>query len=138
MIDALNADAKPGKQMTTALRFVLAGAANTLFSIAVYQALLFVANPTVAYVAAYAAGIVFAYFAYARHVFDAALSARRFVLFALFYVASGCVGTLVNNALIDYLAWHARLAIFATVVIMLPINYFGAQWCLRSSASTTS
>lgn len=124
--------------MTTVLRFVLAGAANTLFSIAVYQALLFVVNSTVAYIVAYAAGIVFAYVVYARRVFDAALSLRRFVLFALFYLGSGGVGTLINNVLIDKLALHARLAIFATVVIMLPINYFGSRWCLRAAAAKMS
>jgi hypothetical protein len=41
----------------------------------------------------------------------------------------------VNAALIDYLTMHPRIAIFATVMIMLPLNYFGSQWSLRGKAS---
>ncbi|MEQ1774943.1 MAG: GtrA family protein [Burkholderiales bacterium] len=114
-----------------ALRFLMAGAVNTLLSIAVYQAMLFVTGHVAAYVIAYAVGILFAYVAYARHVFDVPLSKQRFVVFVLFYIASGCVSTAVNAGLIDYLALHARLAIFVTVMVMLPLNYFGAKWCLR-------
>lgn len=121
-------------RLAPAMRFLAAGVANTLLSIAVYQAALFVTGHVVAYGIAYTAGILFAYFAYARHVFDAALSTRRFVFFALFYIASGCVGTVVNAGLIEHLALHPRVAIFVTVVIMLPLNYFGSKWCLRGTA----
>ena len=115
-------------------RFLVAGAFNSLLSIAVYQTMLFVANHIAAYVVAYVTGIVFAYFVYSRHVFDAVLSARRFGWFTLFYIASGCVGTLVNASLIEYLALHARLAIFVTIVVMLPLNYVGSRWCLHKPA----
>ena len=113
------------------LRFLVAGALNTLLSIAVYQAALFVTGHVVAYVLAYAAGVLFAYFAYTRHVFNAPSSTGRFMAFTLFYIASGFAGTLVNAGLIEHAALHARLAIFVTVVMMLPVNYFGSKWCLR-------
>lgn len=123
---------KPGGALVAqVMRFLAAGAVNTALSIAVYQAALFVTGHVVAYAIAYALGILFAYVAYARHVFDAPLSTKRFVVFALFYGASGCVGTLVNAGLIEYMALHPRLAIFVTVVIMLPLNYLGSKWCLR-------
>jgi len=123
----------PAGGLAPVMRFLAAGAVNTLLSIAVYQAALFVTGHVIAYVIAYAAGILFAYFAYARHVFNAPLSTRRFVVFALFYIASGCAGTLVNASLIEHLALHARIAIFVTVIIMLPLNYFGSLWCLRET-----
>ena len=124
----------PAAHFAPVLRFLIAGAVNTLLSIAVYQAALLVTGHVAAYIIAYATGVLFAYFAYARHVFDAALSKRRFVVFALFYIASGGVGTLVNAMLIEQLALHARIAIFVTVSLMLPLNYFGSKWCLRSTA----
>lgn len=116
------------------LRFLVAGALNTLLSIAVYQAALFVTGHVVAYVLAYAAGVLFAYFAYTRHVFNTPSSTGRFMVFTLFYITSGFAGTLVNAGLIEHLTLHARLAIFVTVVIMLPLNYFGSKWCLRGAA----
>lgn len=138
MTDMIEQSRKPGgmyaARLAPAMRFLAAGSANTLLSIAVYQGLLFVSGHVAAYGIAYAAGILFAYFAYARHVFDAPLSTRRFVIFSLFYIASGCVGMLVNASLIEHLALHARLAIFATVILMLPLNYFGSKWCLRGTA----
>jgi len=114
--------------------FLAAGAANAALSLAVYQAILFLAGHLAAYCIAYVAGIVFAFYAYARHVFDAPFSGRRFAAFALFYVASGLVGGAVNAALIEGLGWHPRLAIFATIAIMIPVNYQGSKWCLRGFA----
>lgn len=113
------------------LRFLVAGSINTLLSIAVYQAALFFTGHVAAYLAAYAAGIAFAGYAYARYVFHARLSVRRFTLFALFYLVSGGVGTLLNAGLIEFAGLHARIAIFVTVAIMLPLNYLGSRWCLQ-------
>ena len=112
------------------LRFVAAGAANTLISIIFYQAALFFIGHLPAYVLAYAVGVAIAYFLYARHVFVAQTSARGFVVFAAFYSAAGLTGSLINTGLIDILGWHARIAIFVTVLLMLPMNYLGARWCL--------
>ena len=119
-------------------RYVVAGAINTLFSIAVYQAALFVMHHTSAYVLAYAAGIVWGYFSYARHVFNAALSWRRFGVFALFAGISGFAGTLLNSALIEHLGLHARVAIFITAALMLPVNYLGSRWSIRLAESPRS
>jgi putative flippase GtrA len=116
-------------------RFFAVGAANTLLSIAVYQLLLFVTSHVVAYVLAYAVGILVAYLGYSRHVFGAALSTQRFVRFAMFYVLSCAAGSLINAWLIQQWQWHERLAIFATVLIMLAPNYFGSRWCLRAGAN---
>ena len=112
------------------VRFVAAGTANTLISIVFYQAALFVMGHLPAYVLAYAVGVAIAYYLYARHVFDARTSARGFVRFAVFYAVAGVVGSLINSGLIEGLGWHARLAIFVTVLLMLPVNYLGSRWCL--------
>jgi putative flippase GtrA len=134
MTEVIEHGGKPGSALAAqALRFLVAGAINTALSIAVYQAALFVTGHVVAYGIAYAAGVVFAYVAYARHVFDAPLSTGRFVVFALFYAVSGVIGTLVNAGLIEHLALHPRLAIFVTAMIMLLLNYVGSKWCLRGS-----
>jgi putative flippase GtrA len=137
MTEALAQASKSARaaRLAPVVRFLVAGAVNTLFSIVIYQAALFVTGHVAAYIMAYIAGIVFAYIIYARHVFNAELSSKRFVAFALFYATSGSAGTVVNAALIDYLTMHPRIAIFATVMIMLPLNYFGSQWSLRGKAS---
>ena len=112
------------------LRFIAAGALNTVISIGFYQAALFIMGHIAAYVLAYAVGVALAYYLYARHVFAAQTHARGFVIFAAFYTAAGLIGSLLNTGLIDALGWHARVAIFVTVVLMLPVNYLGSRWCL--------
>ena len=123
--------AMPARAGARFAAFLAAGAANAALSLAVYQAMLLVAGHIAAYWVAYAAGVVFAFYAYARHVFAAPLSGRRFAAFALFYAASGLAGAALNAALIEGLGWHARLAIFATVAALIPLNYHGSKWCLR-------
>lgn len=116
------------------LRFVIAGAVNTGLSVLVYQAALFVMPHGPAYVLAYLAGIAIAYVLYSRQVFDAPLGTRRFAAFAVFYMLSLTVGTLLNGALIEVFGIIERLAIFITVALMLPVNYLGSRFCLRTAA----
>jgi putative flippase GtrA len=137
IISAAAPAAKHGS-LRSVLRFVAAGIANTLISLIIYQAALFVTGHLAAYVLAYAVGIVIAYGLYARHVFAAQTSVRGFALFAALYCAAGVIGALINAGLIDSLGWPARIAIFATVVLMLPVNYLASRWCLlRAPANRT-
>lgn len=115
------------------LRFVIAGAVNAGLSVLVYQAALFVMPHGPAYVLAYLAGIAIAYVLYSRQVFDAPLGTARFAAFAVFYMASLAAGTLLNAALIEIFGIMARLAIFITIALMLPVNYLGSRFCLRAA-----
>jgi len=119
------------REAAQVLRFIAAGAANTLVSVIVYQASLFAIGYTLAYVIAYVAGLLFAWYAYSRHVFRTPLSATRLAAFAAFYVAGLAAGAGLNAAFIEWLGLQPRLAIFATVAAMLPVNYAGSRWCLR-------
>jgi len=113
-------------------RFIAAGAINTGLSVLIYQAALFVLPHTPAYVMSYVAGIGIAYVLYSRHVFAAEFNARRFGEFVLFYSVSLAAGTGLNAVLIESLGVTERLAIFFTIAVMLPVNYFGSRWCLRA------
>ena len=115
------------------LRFVIAGAINSGLSVLVYQAALFVMPHGPAYVLAYLAGIAIAYVLYSRQVFDAPLGTKRFATFALFYMASLVIGTVLNGVLIEMLGVVERLAIFITIALMLPVNYLGSRFCLRAA-----
>ena len=116
------------------LRFVVAGAINSGLSVLVYQAALFVMPHGPAYVLAYLAGIVIAYVLYSRQVFDAPLGTARFAAFAVFYLLSLALGTLLNAMQIEMLGVAAQLAIFITIALMLPVNYLGSRFCLRAAS----
>lgn len=117
------------------LRFVMVGGANTVLTIAMYQALLLVMGHVPAYAVSYLTGVAIGYWLYARHVFAATPSSRAFAAFALFYVASGILGGSINHALIEGVGVHARLAILITIAVMLPVNYFGSRACMAIKAS---
>lgn len=116
------------------LRFVIAGAINAGLSVLVYQAALFVMPHGPAYVLAYLAGIAIAYLLYSRQVFDAPLGTTRFAAFAVFYVMSLAVGAVLNGVLIEVFGIIERLAIFITIALMLPVNYLGSRFCLRTTS----
>lgn len=120
------------RESARVLRFLVAGAVNTGLSLLVYQAALFIVPHTPAYVLSYIAGILAAYVLYSRHVFDAPLNTARLPAFVLFYLASLAAGALLNAALIEQAGIAARLAIFITIAVMLPVNYLGSRWCLRA------
>ncbi len=125
--------AVPRQEPARIARFLVAGAVNTGLSVLVYQAALFVMPHLPAYVLGYIAGIVIAYVLYSRHVFGARLTTARFAAFAVFYSVSLTAGALLNAALIEWLGVMARLAIFVTIAVMLPVNYLGSRWCLRAA-----
>lgn len=135
--DVMAQPVQPAERRESAriVRFLIAGLLNTGLSVLVYQAALFVMPHVPAYVLAYVAGIVAAYLLYSRQVFDAPLTTTRFTKFALFYVASLAAGALLNAALIEGMGVMARLAIFITIAVMLPVNYLGSRWCLRAGTS---
>lgn len=114
------------------LRFVVAGGINAGLSILVYQAALYVMPHGAAYVLAYVAGIIAAYVLYSRQVFNVPLGAARLIAFAVFYILSLTIGVLLNALLIEMLGIAARLAIFITIALMLPVNYLGSRFCLRA------
>ncbi len=126
------AAAPPSRESRRMLRFVAAGTVNTGLSVLVYQLALFVMPHVPAYVLSYVAGIVIAYVLYSRQVFDAPLTASRFAAFALFYSASLAIGAVLNAVLIEQMGVAERLAIFATIAVMLPVNYYGSRRCLRT------
>jgi len=128
--------ASPMLEMQRVLRFVAAGALNTTVSIVVYQLALFAFGYTVSYFIAYVSGIVLAYYAYAKHVFQAPMSLGRFAGFVVFYVVSLLAGNVLNAALVELLELSPRLAIFGTVAIMLPINYMGSKLCMLGYQAT--
>jgi len=130
-VEAMKRDeATPVPELRRIFRFIATGALNTIASIAVYQLALFMFGYTFSYCIAYVSGILMAYYAYAKHVFQAPMSVGRLAGFVMFYAVSLLAGAALNAAFVEMLAFSPRLAIFATVAVMLPVNYIGSKFCL--------
>lgn len=117
------------------LRFVAGGVANTAFSYGVYLLLQLVLAYQVAYLLAYAAGIVFAYWFNARHVFHAPMSWRGLFAYPLVYVVQYAGSALLLYALVERAGAAPAWAPLAVTVVMLPLTYTMNRFVLTSKRS---
>ena len=108
-------------------RFVVAGAINTAATVALYQVLLYVAPPWLAYSAAWVTGIAIIWVLYPGYVFRSGSTTRaRFAITAHYALAYFASVALLQGFIAVGL--HSRLAVFAVVAVMTPINFFVARW----------
>lgn len=114
-----------------AIRFVIAGVANTGLTLVVYQVLLFALSPSLAYVAAWLAGLVFVAVVYPNKVFKGGRQGTGDrLLLAACYCAVFLAGLLLLQAL-QVLGLSPRLAIFVVIIATTLINFFLSRGVLR-------
>jgi putative flippase GtrA len=118
-----------------ALRFLIAGAANTVATYGVYLALLPLLNYAVAYSIAFVAGILLSYLLNTRFVFRVAGSMRRFAMYPLVYVAQYLVGLAVLHAAVALFDVKEELALLASVAVSLPLTFLLSRLVLKAGVS---
>lgn len=112
------------------LRFLVAGAANTLVTYAAYLLLLLVLPYVWAYSIAFAAGIVIAYLAQTRYVFGVSTSWRTFFRFPLVYFVQYAVGALGIRWLVESGLLSKEFALLATLCVTVPLGFVLSRWLL--------
>jgi putative flippase GtrA len=117
------------------VRFVLAGVANTLITLAAYQLLLFIAPAWLAYSASWILGLLFVVAFYPSRVFAGARRdlAARFWLGAS-YVAVFLVG-LAALRLLEAGQVPPRLAIFAVLALTTVSNFLLGRFVLKPQSA---
>lgn len=114
-----------------AIRFVIAGVANTGLTLVVYQLLLFALSPSLAYVSAWLAGLIFVAVVYPNKVFKGGRQGTSDrLLLAACYCAVFLSGLLLLQAL-QALEFNPRLAIFVVIIATTLINFFLSRGVLR-------
>ncbi|GAB5480158.1 MAG: hypothetical protein Marn2KO_36250 [Marinobacter nauticus] len=121
-----------------ALRFVSAGAINTLATIALYQLLLFIMPPLQAYTLSWATGFVAMLVLYPKYVFPSdRLTVRMVFTIAAIYGFSLILGNLVLYCL-ETLGLTARLGVFLSVLVSSVFNFYALRLVLAPPSSSTS
>jgi putative flippase GtrA len=115
-----------------ALRFLVAGAINTLVSYALYLGLLTVLSYTLAYTITYVAGIGLSYLLNQRYVFRVPANMLGAVLFPLVYLFQYLVGVWVLRVAVDGFAISARLALIASIIATIPLTFLLSRTILKS------
>ena len=114
-----------------ALRFVVAGGANTLVAYAVYLALLRFMRYEFAYAIGYAVGIATAYVLSAAFVFREPMRARSATRFPLVYLVQFAVSLAILRFAVATLGISRWLALGVSIVATLPVTFFLSRWIIR-------
>lgn len=104
-------------------RFLVVGAANTLFTVLLYEALRRVLPYLAAYSIAYVAGIAIAYALSTGYVFERARTLASAMRFPLVYVAQYLLGAGLMWLLVDRLDTHPTLAVLLVVAATVPVTF---------------
>lgn len=114
------------------VRFLIAGAINTVTSYVIYLALLHAIGYLPAYSAGYAAGVVVSYFLNTRFVFRTAPRLSSFVRFPLVYVAQYLLGGLLLWLGVDVLGIPRELALAFSIAVTVPFTFFASRFVLKA------
>ncbi len=117
------------------LRFLAAGAVNTLASYAVYYALQLFLPYQLAYAIAFAFGIVLAYRINLAFVFREQGSRAKAMAFPLVYVAQYLVGAAALGLLVERLGVAKEIAPLVVVLVTIPLTFVLTRLVLRGKPS---
>lgn len=123
--------ALPRRMLADGLRFLSAGALNTLLTLALYQVLVFVMSPSVAYAVCWAIGLVFVTYAYPRLVFRIKknnLHQQRAKVAAVYAISFVLGWSIVTG--MDWAWGWQRLSIFVSVATTTLFNFCLMRWLL--------
>lgn len=120
-------------------RFVVGGVINTGFGYGLYLLLALALPYPLAYLLAYAAGVVFSYWFNAVVVFRVPLSWAGFLAFPLVYAVQYLISAALLGLLVEWLQVPHKLAPLAVAACMVPLSYVISKlvlaWSARRSAA---
>ncbi len=120
------------------LRFLLGGGINTAFTEGIYFVLNLTMNYQLAYLLAYALGVVFAYWFNAVLVFKVPLSWKGFFAYPLVYVLQYGSSALLLGVLVEFVNMNEKLAPLLIAVCMMPLTYTISRMVLNWSNKSNS
>ena len=112
-----------GPRWQRPLRFLCGGAANTLLSYLLYLALVQVLPYQWAYLGAYVAGIVFAYWVNARFVFEVPLSWKGLFSYPVIYLVQYVIAAGLLEVAVRVIGLPTVYAPILVTAILFPITY---------------
>jgi putative flippase GtrA len=124
MLKQLEAASPPLTRVQRVARFLIGGGLNTAVSYLAYLALHRYLSYQLAYLIAYAFGIVFSYSFNSKVVFQKAMSWRGMLAFPAVYVVQYAVSASVLALFVERIGVPAWSAALLVIVLTLPLSYF--------------
>lgn len=121
----------PARLRREALLFLLAGASNSLLTFLLYQLLLLAVSYTLAFTAAFAAGIVYSATVYSTYVFGVRMRWTSLGVYGAYYCLSYGLSLALLHLVVRLFSVPDRLAIVLVMGLMVPVNFLSARLILR-------
>ena len=115
-------------------RYLFVGSINTLSTMVVYQLLVTISRPAVAYSLAWLVGLLIVAVAYPKFVFRVEGGWARGGAIAITYAVVFLIG-LFLIALLESLTIHNRLGIFFVLAVTSTLSYFGSRLVIARTNS---
>lgn len=113
-----------------ALRFLIAGGANTVLTYLLYLALLNVVGYLIAFTLSFLAGIVFAFVIYSAFVFKTPFVWRKLLQYPILYGLQYAGGLALLLVLVEYMGLDKRFAPIINVIVLTPVTFVLNKWFL--------
>jgi putative flippase GtrA len=114
------------------VRFLLAGAANTLLSYLLYLLLLTFLTYLPAYSIAYCVGIVISYFMNVLFVFKNRVSLVNFLKFPIVYFIQYALGAVILWLLVGKAGVSPALAMIGVIIFTIPVTFMASRFVLKN------
>ena len=119
-----------GQRAQRWLRFIVGGGINTGFTYLVYLGINAFLNYQVAYLIAYAAGVVFSYWFNARVVFRVPLSWKGLFSYPVVYVLQYFCSAFLLGGLVEFFRLSESVAPLVVAGMMVPLTYLMSKFVL--------
>lgn len=119
---------------TEAIRFILAGAVNTMLGYGLYLAFLRFLPYFAAYSASYVIGVVASYSLNTWFVFREPWRWRRLAAYPVVYVVQYLIGIALLGALVQYLRLPVELAPLLVVAFTLPVTFVLSRYIIKGKS----
>jgi putative flippase GtrA len=117
-----------------ALRFLLAGGANTAFTYALFWLLAAWLHHQLAFAIAFVVGVGVAYRLNTRFVFGVRGGTRSAVGYPLVYLATYALNSLLLEAGVALFGWTPRWALLPAIAVGVPVSFMLNRWWLARHA----
>ncbi|MEY3220163.1 MAG: hypothetical protein RIT27_1520 [Pseudomonadota bacterium] len=105
------------------IKFLIGGGINTAFTYAIYLALMLFVHYQMAYLIAYVAGVIFAYWFNAIMVFKVPLSWKGLFSYPIIYIIQYTISAFLLDFFVETLQIDKTFAPLIIVVLMIPLTY---------------
>jgi putative flippase GtrA len=113
-----------------ALRFLIAGGANTVLTYFIYLVLLNVMSYPVAFTTSFTMGILIAFILYSAFVFRTPLAWSKLLQYPILYALQYFAGLALLVILVEYMGLDKRIAPVINIIVLTPVTFILNKWFL--------